>query len=52
MIATFGLLAVIWGCAKRRSDAVPFALDQLSLQRQLEAIGDLRREATLDKTRT
>lgn len=26
MIATFGLLAVIWGCAKRRSDAVPFAV--------------------------
>jgi glycerol uptake facilitator-like aquaporin len=26
MIATFGLLAVIWGCARRRSDAVPFAV--------------------------
>jgi glycerol uptake facilitator-like aquaporin len=25
-IATFGLLAVIWGCARRRSDAVPFAV--------------------------
>ena len=24
--ATFGLLAVIWGCARRRSDAVPFAV--------------------------
>ena len=25
-IATFGLLAVIWGCARRRSEAVPFAV--------------------------
>jgi glycerol uptake facilitator-like aquaporin len=25
-IATFGLLAVIWGCARRRSSAVPFAV--------------------------
>jgi glycerol uptake facilitator-like aquaporin len=25
-IATFGLLAVIWGCARRRPDAVPFAV--------------------------
>jgi glycerol uptake facilitator-like aquaporin len=25
-IATFGLLAVIWGCARRRSTAVPFAV--------------------------
>jgi glycerol uptake facilitator-like aquaporin len=25
-IATFGLLAVIWGCARRRSNAVPFAV--------------------------
>ncbi len=25
-IATFGLLSVIWGCARRRSDAVPFAV--------------------------
>jgi len=25
-VATFGLLAVIWGCARRRSDAVPFAV--------------------------
>jgi glycerol uptake facilitator-like aquaporin len=24
--ATFGLLAVIWGCARRRPDAVPFAV--------------------------
>jgi glycerol uptake facilitator-like aquaporin len=24
--ATFGLLSVIWGCARRRSDAVPFAV--------------------------
>ena len=24
--ATFGLLAVIWGCARRRSEAVPFAV--------------------------
>lgn len=27
------------------------SLDQLSLLRQLQAIGDMRREATLDKTR-
>jgi glycerol uptake facilitator-like aquaporin len=26
MIATFGLLAVIWGCSRRRSSAVPFAV--------------------------
>jgi glycerol uptake facilitator-like aquaporin len=26
LVATFGLLAVIWGCARRRSDAVPFAV--------------------------
>ena len=26
VIATFGLLAVIWGCSRRRSDAVPFAV--------------------------
>ena len=26
MIATFGLLAVIWGCSRRRSAAVPFAV--------------------------
>ena len=26
MIATFGLLAVIWGCSRRRTDAVPFAV--------------------------
>jgi glycerol uptake facilitator-like aquaporin len=25
-VATFGLLAVIWGCARRRSSAVPFAV--------------------------
>ena len=25
-VATFGLLAVVWGCARRRSDAVPFAV--------------------------
>jgi glycerol uptake facilitator-like aquaporin len=25
-VATFGLLAVIWGCARRRSEAVPFAV--------------------------
>jgi glycerol uptake facilitator-like aquaporin len=25
-IATFGLLSVIWGCARRRPDAVPFAV--------------------------
>ena len=25
-VATFGLMAVIWGCARRRSDAVPFAV--------------------------
>ena len=25
-VATFGLLAVIWGCARRRSHAVPFAV--------------------------
>ncbi len=25
-IATFGLLSVIWGCARRRSSAVPFAV--------------------------
>jgi len=25
-VATFGLLAVIWGCARSRSDAVPFAV--------------------------
>jgi glycerol uptake facilitator-like aquaporin len=25
-VATFGLLAVIWGCARRRADAVPFAV--------------------------
>jgi glycerol uptake facilitator-like aquaporin len=25
-IATFGLLAVIWGCARTRADAVPFAV--------------------------
>jgi glycerol uptake facilitator-like aquaporin len=25
-VATFGLLAVIWGCARRRSAAVPFAV--------------------------
>jgi glycerol uptake facilitator-like aquaporin len=25
-VATFGLLAVIWGCVRRRPDAVPFAV--------------------------
>ena len=25
-VATFGLLAVIWGCSRHRSDAVPFAV--------------------------
>lgn len=25
-VATFGLLAVIWGCARRRPDTVPFAV--------------------------
>jgi glycerol uptake facilitator-like aquaporin len=25
-VATFGLLSVIWGCARRRSSAVPFAV--------------------------
>ncbi len=25
-VATFGLLAVIWGCVRRRADAVPFAV--------------------------
>lgn len=25
-VATFGLLAVIWGCSRRRSDSVPFAV--------------------------
>lgn len=25
-VATFGLLSVIWGCARRRPDAVPFAV--------------------------
>jgi glycerol uptake facilitator-like aquaporin len=25
-VATFGLLAVIWGCARRRSEAVPFGV--------------------------
>jgi glycerol uptake facilitator-like aquaporin len=25
-VATFGLMAVIWGCARKRSDAVPFAV--------------------------
>ena len=25
-IATFGLLAVIWGCSRRRSSTVPFAV--------------------------
>jgi len=25
-VATFGLVAVIWGCVRRRSDAVPFAV--------------------------
>jgi len=26
VVATFGLLAVIWGCARRRASAVPFAV--------------------------
>ena len=26
VVATFGLLAVIWGCSRRRSQAVPFAV--------------------------
>ncbi len=26
LVATFGLLCVIWGCARRRSDAVPIAV--------------------------
>lgn len=26
MVATFGLFAVIWGCVRRRPDAVPFAV--------------------------
>jgi glycerol uptake facilitator-like aquaporin len=26
MVATFGLLSVIWGCARRRPDALPFAV--------------------------
>jgi glycerol uptake facilitator-like aquaporin len=25
-VATFGLLAVIWGCSRRRAEAVPFAV--------------------------
>jgi glycerol uptake facilitator-like aquaporin len=25
-VATFGLMAVIWGCARRRASAVPFAV--------------------------
>ena len=25
-VATFGLMAVIWGCARRRAEAVPFAV--------------------------
>jgi glycerol uptake facilitator-like aquaporin len=25
-VATFGLMAVIWGCSRKRSDAVPFAV--------------------------
>lgn len=25
-VARFGLLAVIWGCSRRRSDAVPMAV--------------------------
>lgn len=25
-VATFGLLSVIWGCARPRTDAVPFAV--------------------------
>jgi hypothetical protein len=26
LVATFGLLAVIWGCVRRRAAAVPFAV--------------------------
>ena len=26
LVATFGLLSVIWGCSRRRSDAIPFAV--------------------------
>jgi glycerol uptake facilitator-like aquaporin len=26
LVATFGLLAVIWGCSRRRAEAVPFAV--------------------------
>jgi glycerol uptake facilitator-like aquaporin len=26
LVATFGLLSVIWGCARRRSESVPFAV--------------------------
>ena len=26
LVATFGLLSVIWGCARKRADAVPFAV--------------------------
>jgi glycerol uptake facilitator-like aquaporin len=26
LVATFGLVAVVWGCARRRSTAVPFAV--------------------------
>jgi glycerol uptake facilitator-like aquaporin len=26
IVATFGLMSVIWGCARRRSEAVPFAV--------------------------
>ena len=26
VVATFGLLAVIWGCSRRRSETVPFAV--------------------------
>ena len=26
LVATFGLLCVIWGCARRRSESVPFAV--------------------------
>ena len=25
-VATFGLLAVIWGCSRKRSESVPFAV--------------------------
>ena len=25
-VATFGLVSVIWGCSRRRADAVPFAV--------------------------